>query len=132
VGDHCAVRVVGNDGKMKFGGELLNEKTNAIRALSDDASDASAYSWTTLPVPAGMSADQFAARIMSSYYTVGASVEGRRYSMDGNVNSNKFVFSVVTGAGGEMPRSVHRPGRVTPGICGGVPGRPLQPGFSCK
>ena len=77
VGDHCAVRVVGDDGKMKFGVELLNERTNAIRALSDDAPDASSYSWTTLPIPAGTTTDQFAAKIMSSYYTVGASVEGR-------------------------------------------------------
>ena len=121
-----------DSGNVKFGGELLNEKTNAIRALSDDAPDAGSYHWVTLPVPNGMSADEYAKRIMSSYYTVGAGVEGRKYSLHGNENSNKFVFSVVTGAGGWMPTSVLTPLKLTPVICGGNPSRWYAPGSSCR
>lgn len=127
VGNHCAVRVRSAD--TTWAGELLNQDgTNAI--VSVDPND-SRYSWKRLPTPAGMSQEQFEANLARAFRNIGNAFGGGSYSSHGATNSNFFIWSVVHGAGGSMPRSAVPSRGFTPGICGGDPNRRFSPGARC-
>ena len=116
VGNHCAVRV--GEGDEKQAGELLNaDGKNKITLL--DPNDPK-YVWTTVQVPAGMTSRQFDANVIRSFNAIGKTRHGADYSTSGAVNSNHFVWSVITAAGGNVPRSAVPKWALTPGICGGT------------
>ncbi len=115
---HCAVRVRGAD--TTWAGELLNnDGTNAIVQL--DPNDPR-YTWALLAAPDGMTQSEFETNLARAFSNIGSAFNGGEYTSHGASNSNFFIWSVVRGAGGSMPRSAVPAHGVTPGLCGGVPG----------
>lgn len=132
-GGHAAVRVRNSDGGYNYVGELLNVSgTNDIVTWPGDAAKADDYVWVTVPTPEGMTSEEFDIAVTNSFFTLAPIREGQPYSSHSAVNSNRFIFDVITGAGGSMPLGVTGTGRVAPGICGGSPKNRFAVGTGCK
>jgi hypothetical protein len=71
-----------------------------------------------------MTNEQLDVAVRRQLNTRGRALAGKEYSSHGAKNSNRFVYDVVTRAGGKMPRG--------PGICGGDPDSRLAAGNGCS
>jgi hypothetical protein len=58
--------------------------------------------------------------VISSYYFQRPLYAGQAYTVHSLANSNHFIFSVITGAGGRVPRAAIPRHGFTPGLCGGA------------
>lgn len=113
VGNHCAIRVTVGDSTRV--GELLNDggKNKIVWWGPGTGPDGAKYNWTRVNASAGA--------VTATFNRLGAALAGQAYSSAGNVNSNRFVFDVIAGAGGRVPSAVVPTHGATPGICGGAP-----------
>jgi RHS repeat-associated protein len=117
--DHCAIRIIDGHGNAQVG-ELLSDSQNKVymHYFDGNSSEAGKYSFADVSVPAGMSAPDFASRVIRVFMQLGDEVTGQSYSYMPWSNSNHFVHSVITGAGGVVPRGALPPGRLSaPGLC---------------
>ena len=130
---HCAVRITDDSAGTATVYELLAK--NGIggpqfAGIEKDPKQIAKFGkWIAVPVPSGQTEDGFAANVRGSADRLSASENGKRYSPFGGSNSNAFVFSIITRAGGQIPSSVLIPGRTAPGLCGG---RGIFQGFDCN
>ena len=69
-----------------------------------------------------MSEAQFDAAVLQSARAQTARQNGRHYFLTGSHNSNRFVFDIITGAGGMVPFLAARMNGagLAPGLCGGI------------
>ena len=110
--NHCGIRVtyagrVTSTELLNVGGE------NHVVIRPNVALDrSSGYEWTSVGVGP--------ADVLDALGRIAPLYDGGEYSFWPWTNSNHFVYDVITGAGGVMPRGVLNlgPGIETPGICG--------------
>jgi uncharacterized protein RhaS with RHS repeats len=116
---HAAVRV--RDGSSDAVGELVKggDGTNSIAGRVTTPEDIAGYVWSKVNVPAGMTSEAFDQAVRGSFTQVGRERQGLGYNPHGVLNSNRFVFDVISRAGGFVPRSVMQAGLLVPGLCGG-------------
>ena len=90
-----------------------------------DAESLADYRW----VPVNVSAS----RVASVFNNMGDRLRSKPYSAAGTGNSNRFIYQVITRAGGQMPSAVVPWLTVASGICGGGavvgPGRSIHYGW---
>ena len=129
---HCAVRVVNRDMDLTF--ELLAD--NGVGGAQSagpqqDADKLAAYrgSWARVDVPDGMNSEEFDRAVLHSAIRTSQQESGDRYTPLGHKNSNRFVYNVITGAGGKVPQAARAPGKLAPGLCGGDG---IHAGIDCK
>ncbi len=129
---HCSVRVVNEDMDLTF--ELLAE--NGIgqpqyAGTQQDPEKLAEYrgSWQRVAVPDGMSSREFDRAVLHSAIRRSQEESGDRYTPLGGKNSNRFVYNVITKAGGRVPAAAMEKGKFAPGICGGRGG---APGTDCS
>jgi hypothetical protein len=90
-------------------GELLNKDgRNSIEVWDGSGGDGDRgdYTWFEVTLPQGMSSEEFDKRVISSFNRLGRVMQGEEYSPHGAINSNWFVFMVITLAGGKVPGAV--------------------------
>jgi hypothetical protein len=121
---HCAVRV--KDAKLKVDATI--EMAPDAQGLLDQVHVAGpadrrtlAYTgpWAPVAIPNGMTEQQFDQRVLASAVAVSRDIQGLPYLPFGQVNSNRFVYDVITGAGGIVPGAPSAGFTWVPGICGG-------------
>lgn len=121
---HCAVRVVDESRDLDVTIELLNENwTNEVywRSRAGDA-EAQGYNpgrWARVAVPVGMTSHEFDDRVLQQAMLHTRAARGQDYHFWGGSNSNRFVFNIITSAGGMVPGAASRAFKIAPGICGG-------------
>lgn len=120
VGNHCAVRVDTDDGQSQVG-ELLkgDDGNNNVVVWNGQSSSSANYTWTTVAVPQGMTSAQFDQAVIGSFNQNAQEKHGEKYTSHSKGNSNRFVFDVITNAGGKVPQSAVPKNGLTPGLCGG-------------
>ncbi|MCU0650149.1 MAG: RHS repeat-associated core domain-containing protein, partial [Gemmatimonadaceae bacterium] len=130
---HCAVRITNDSAGTSTVYELLATGAFARQTagVQSDPAQLARYNgrWVAVDVPSGQSDNQFAAKARAAADQRSRAVAGRRYSPLGGSNSNRFVYDIVTRAGGQIPSSAGRPGRTAPGLCGG---RGIFQGVDCR
>ena len=105
---HCALRVFDPERGLDVVIELLDVAHRREIYWRSDLADAQratylAASWSTVPVPAGMTQQQFDDAILRSALRETVDMRGDIYTPGGRRNSNRFVYESVTGAGGSIP-----------------------------
>jgi uncharacterized protein RhaS with RHS repeats len=123
-GLHCAVRVVNEKLGVDVTYELLADGPGRPkRAGQAGASQVERYegTWEKVGVPAGMTSDEFDLAVLTNAVDISAEQNGRPYFFTGGTNSNRFVYNIITKAGGKVPAAAlgHFPGALAPGLCGG-------------
>ena len=122
---HCALRVFDPERGLDVVIELLDVAHRREIYWRSDLADAQratylAASWITVPVPAGMTQQQFDDAILRSALRETVDMRGDIYTPGGRRNSNRFVYESVTGAGGSIPDVAWRSFFFgAPGLCGG-------------
>lgn len=95
-----------------WGNELHRGKMDAFN---------NAGMWVKVEVPFGMSERQFDRAVLRAADYVSQQVEGKRYRFTGGSNSNRFVYDIITRAGGYVPGTLKlRFPLGAPGLCGGI------------
>lgn len=120
---HCAVRV----SNAKIGVDAVFEEgvdeQGRVRVHSSDPTGpgGQAYTgpWTPVQVPEGMSVTDFDKSVLRQIYIETRAISGAQYLPTGAVNSNNFVYTTITQAGGRVPQAASSGFRLAPGICGG-------------
>ena len=119
---HCAVRVVSENMDLTF--ELLAD--NGIggpqsAGPQQDPDKLAAYrgAWARVDVPEGMTGAEFDRAVLHSAIRTSQEESGDSYTPLGGKNSNRYVYNVITGAGGKVPQAARTPGKLAPGLCGG-------------
>jgi RHS repeat-associated protein len=132
---HCAIRVKDEQLKTDVVIELVpnNKGKKQVFWLASGSTQAQAYdanTWVKVSTPAGMTTEAFDKAVLNSAYTQTKNQVGRQYWPGGGVNSNHFVYSTITGAGGTMPSPpIAGFSLGAPGLCGGSG---LKTGTSCQ
>jgi len=129
VGSHCAIRVGGQ--------EVIElnrrEGTDDVEILTYAASDegANEFEWNEVPTPEGQTLSEFESNVKRAAKHIGPGFEAEPYSSGSRRNSNFFVYSVIKGAGGRVPRRAVGKGGIfnAVGLCGG--GGRLAVGDDC-
>ena len=123
---HCAVRVVNEELGIDLTVELdqdhrpgRNRKVIYTSKTGEARTEAYGNQFVPIGVPEGMSVNDFDKAVVRSALEVAGQVEGQKYAFTGGTNSNRFVFQIVTGAGGQVPWSASARFKFAPGICGG-------------
>lgn len=76
--------------------------------------------WHQVMPPSGMTETDFDVAVFDAAALVSSRENGRRYNPFGQYNSNRFIYDVITSAGGRVPGSVSLFFvKGTPGLCGG-------------
>lgn len=123
VAGHCAVRVVDEKQGLDVTIELIpnREGKDAFSWAPKSSDKVSAYTgdWTQVDVPEGMTSEQFDNAVLRAAFIEMNARKGSLYLPFGQVNSNNFVFEVISRAGGRVPRSASSGFLFVPGICGG-------------
>jgi RHS repeat-associated protein len=121
MGQHCAVRVTNAQIDTTY--ELLNVG-GIIEAGPASADRVAEYgaNWVRVTTPEGMSEAEFDAAVLQSARAQTTRQNGHRYFLTGGHNSNRYVFDIVTGAGGLVPFTAARMNGagIIPGLCGGI------------
>lgn len=106
-GNHAAIRV-GAGGKRQVG-ELKNvDDKNYIEVRTNSAADNDQYDWVRVDVPDGMTSEQFDAAVVEAFNAIGAVRRHQPYSWHGSLNSNRFVYDVISEAGGKVPIAAYK------------------------
>jgi len=121
---HCAVRVVDADRGIDQTIELIpkdGQKEIYWSNSSDNKTKAyDANAWVSVGVPQGLSSREFDDAVMLSAGRETRAQRGTDYTVSGTSNSNRFVYNVITGAGGRVPRAAAAGFFYgAPGLCGG-------------
>ena len=133
-GAHCAVRVDQEGGKSTTF-ELLSSGVGKPQTagVQSDPKQLERYEgkWVAVKVPTGMNHKQFGATVLSTAQKISAQVNGDSYSPLGGQNSNRYVYNIITQAGGQVPFAsrLSTPGATAPGLCGG---RGIFQGATCS
>jgi RHS repeat-associated protein len=117
---HCAARVIGMNVDVAY--ELLSRGNGEPQWVGRTSmGQVARYPaiWTPVAMPKGMTSDEFALRVMETAERISQERNGQPYSPWGGRNSNRFVYDVITQAGGRVPEGAVLHNTVTPGICGG-------------
>ena len=129
---HCAVRVINEETGRDITMELIPSTVlgsgafglmNTIHAYGPAGDLFSAYgsNWSRVAVPAGMTSQQFDQAVLSSAQRVTGTMAGRAYTPTGGGNSNRFIYEIITGAGGTIPGGLESGFPFgAPGLCGGT------------
>lgn len=120
---HCAVRVVNEELGIDITVELAPEgRRKRIYTASGDEDRTEAYGglWSEVLVPEGMTVNEFDRAVLKSALEVSGRVGGTKYGFGGAKNSNRFIYDIITGAGGLVPQSASAGFKIAPGICGGT------------
>lgn len=122
---HCAVRVVDAERKLDVTIELLdvNGKNEVFWRSAPGDMESQGYaadSWVKVATPKGMSTRDFDNAVLNSALSQTVARRGKDYDHRGATNSNRFVFSVIRGAGGSVPGAAGRNFIWAPGLCGGA------------
>ena len=121
MGQHCAVRV--KNAQIDTTYELLNVR--GIKQAGPASADRVAEygdNWVRVATPEGMSEAEFDAAVLHSARAQTARQNGHRYFLTGGHNSNRYVFDIISGAGGLVPFTAARMNGagLIPGLCGGI------------
>jgi RHS repeat-associated protein len=120
---HCAIRVIDEDRDIDILIELAPDirGRNVIHTGDSSSDRARAYGdkWFDVAVPRGMSSEDFDDAVLGSALAVSSAMMGSGYSPSGSKNSNRFIYNIVTGAGGRVPFRASAGFLFAPGICGG-------------
>ena len=130
---HCALRITDDDAGTSTVYELLAKGIGQPQHAGVEADPVQiqrfAGKWVDVATPANQTNTRFSARTRQGADAASARENGLRYSPFGGVNSNHFVYEIVTGAGGQVPLKALIPGRTAPGLCGG---HGMFQGFNCS
>jgi hypothetical protein len=131
---HCAARVVdekrGIDQTIELAPNSRGQK-EAYWALggSDRTNADAADNWLKVGVPSDMTTTECDDAVLQSAMLETKAQRGDRYWPTGNTNSNRFVFNIITNAGGQIPAGAAAGFPLgAPGLCGGV----VRTGTRCR
>jgi RHS repeat-associated protein len=120
---HCALRVVdkklGIDLTIQMKPYGLLQKDFGGTGPSDGETTKFTGPWAAVNVPAGMTVGGFDARVLTQALKEANKEAGHTYDPLGGGNSNRYVYTVVTNAGGKVPIAPTRGFYKVPGLCGG-------------
>jgi RHS repeat-associated protein len=122
---HCAIRVIDKERGIDKTIELIPDKKRKNRVHFREADDdaVKAYdpdNWVQVAAPEGTSSQAFDDAVLGAARSEKDAREGKTYWPWGHTNSNNFVYSVITQAGGVVPRAPASGFLFkAPGLCGG-------------
>ena len=134
---HCAVRIVDKKRKIDMTIELIPKgvplRNNMFWSSGEQSAKTQAYDpskWVQVRTPDGMTKEQFYDAVCNTALIQTGAHWNEPYKARGSRNSNHFVYSIITGAGGEVPRSAADGFWLgAPGLCGG---RGFRTGDDCS
>jgi RHS repeat-associated protein len=135
---HCAVRVADSRQGTDAMAEIVRVPGDqrwplqTVRTFGTGSEEVARYGnrWVPVAVPAGMTEQEFDAAVVAQIYRQGREYSGQPYFPGGQLNSNSFVYRVITGAGGKVPAAASgHLARGAPGLCGGGG---LRTGSNCS
>jgi hypothetical protein len=129
-GQHCAIRITTDEGAEYIFELLRSDDVKNISGSPSLSNQGAKYTrWTQVDVPEGMSSSEFDAAVLGKARTIGIARNGLDYHWGGGRNSNRYVYDVITGSGGMIPRAAIDAWRKAPGLCGGIA---IFNGAGCK
>jgi RHS repeat-associated protein len=123
---HCAVRVLDANRGIDQTIELIpngkDEKEIYWRGPWDPkTADFDPNHWITVRPPCGLTDEEFDDAVLRSAFRETLKERGKEYGPGGGGNSNRFVFNVIAGAGGQVPGAAAAGFPFgAPGLCGGT------------
>ena len=118
-GSHCAIRT-GQEEVIELNREPGTDNVDILTYPANDER-ATGFDWHAVPTPEGQTPSQFESNVKRAAKHIGPGFEAEPYNSGSRRNSNFFVYPVIKGAGGRIPRSAVGRGGVfhAVGLCGG-------------
>ena len=138
---HCAVRVVDARRNLDVTIEMIPGSPDIsapfgrkdVYRSGPDHARTKAYDpegWVQVATPEGMTDQEFDTAVLHAAVEVAGEERGQPYMFTGEQNSNRFVYSVITRAGGKVPGAPTRKfPKGAPGACGG---KGMETGTDCQ
>ena len=118
---HCAIRVTTDSLDQTC--ELIPDGSLSVQFSCSGADDEKTKkytgAWVQVKPPKGVSSQEFDKKVLQSMVVIAQDLKNSPYLPTGTWNSNHWVYSVITRAGGQVPSGVGAGFTLVPGICGG-------------